>query len=499
MNRSIYIENLRNISKLNFDLPDRGIWLLTAGNGAGKTSLLACLRRIGHSNAFPLHFPSSIESANLDNYSKARIIYGIDDYEVEYAYRGERWAPRPRRNSRLLDQFGYPSVIYVGATADRITPRPEDFSSKRIKSAPATLIAAANQIFETKKFDDLRIVNLKKGGGNRAFVLRVGQNPAQYHSEKQFSLGELCVLKLIAQLEDCPHQSLILIDELEIALHPRAQAQLYEFLRKMADRKQLTVIFSTHSVTLLKTVPRSQIIYLERDEKGVVTPIVACFPTYALGNITLGEERAPDIVLYVEDEIARAIVEPLVKLTVQGKYQNNRLFPVIKTVPVGGFEAVINFLNQHTAVLPSGTKAYALLDNDVKSEVVAAWTKNSNFGRLKKLDDVKDQVDYLPWTPEVGIVEFLCDTKHDAEAKLREHFSDSQISIDKNIFNNFLGLAGKERRQRAKQIFKSLCDKVSKMTAQSIESVEKDVCEVFAKHYFSKSKYQVLELLGPKL
>lgn len=496
---SIQIENLRNISKLNFDLPDRGIWLLTAGNGAGKTSLLACLRRIGHSNAFPIHFPSSIESTNLDNYSKARIVYGIDDDEVEYAYRGERWAPRPRRNSSLLDQFGYPSVIYVGATADRITPRPEDFSSKRIKNAPATLIAAANQIFETTKFDDLRIVNLKKGGGNRAFVLRVGQNPAQYHSEKQFSLGELCVLKLIAQLEDCPHQSLVLIDELEIALHPRAQVQLYEFLRRMAGKKQLTVIFSTHSVTLLKTVPRSQIIYLERSNKGVVTPIVACFPTYALGNITLGEERAPDVILYVEDEVARSIIEPLVKLTVQKKYQNNSLFPVVKTVPIGGFESVINFLSQHTSVLPGGTKAQALLDNDVKSESVAAWEHNKNYERLQKLESVNGQVDYLPWTPEVGIVEYLSDPNCNVEVDLRVHFADNQISIDKNIFNNFSGLTGKERRQKAKQIFKNLCSDISKVTAQSIESVEKGVCEVFAKYYFSKNPSQILELLGPKL
>jgi ABC-type multidrug transport system ATPase subunit len=495
----LYIESLRNISRLEFNLPDRGIWLLTAGNGAGKTSLLACLRRIGYPNAFPVHFPSSIESTNLDNYSKARIVYRIDDDEVEYAYRGERWAPRPRRNSSLLDQFGYPSVVYVGATADRITPRPEDFSSKRIKNAPATLIAAANHIFETKKFDDLRIVNLKKGGGNRAFVLRVAQNPAQYHSEKQFSLGELCVLKLITQLEDCPHQSLVLIDELEIALHPRAQVQLYKFLRTMAEKKQLTVIFSTHSVTLLKSVPHSEIIFLERDKKGQVVPIVACFPTYAVGNITLGEERAPDVVFYVEDEVARAIVEPLVKLTVQRKYQNDSLFPVVKTVPIGGFEAVVNFLNQHAAVLPSGTKAHALLDNDVKSEVVAAWQKNNNFGRLKKLEDVKDQVDYLPWTPEVGIVEYLCDREQDAEADLRRHFSDNQISLDANIFDEFLKVAGKDRRQIAKQIFRGLCSEISKLTAKPYEFAEKGICEVFAKNYFGSNSDKILRLLGAKL
>ena len=106
----------------------------------------------------------------------------------------------------------------------------------------------------------------------------------------------------------------------------------------MATKKNLTVIFSTHSITLLKSVPREQIIFLERTKTGVVSPIAGCFPTYAIGNITLGEERAPDVVLYVEDEVAKAILEPLTMLTMQKKYNANNLFPQVKIVPIGGFE-----------------------------------------------------------------------------------------------------------------------------------------------------------------
>jgi recombinational DNA repair ATPase RecF len=91
---TVEITNLRNIRKLRFEIPDRGVWLLTAGNGAGKTSLLACLRRIGHSNAFPLHFPSSLRSERLDNHSGGIVTYEINGDTVEYAYRGERWTPR---------------------------------------------------------------------------------------------------------------------------------------------------------------------------------------------------------------------------------------------------------------------------------------------------------------------------------------------------------------------------------------------------------------------
>jgi recombinational DNA repair ATPase RecF len=102
MSGTIKISNLRNVGSMEFELPSQGVWLLTAENGGGKTSLLACLRRIGYRNAFPVHFPVSVESTNLDDYNGASVTYVLDEEEVEYAYRGERWAPRPRKNSQLL-------------------------------------------------------------------------------------------------------------------------------------------------------------------------------------------------------------------------------------------------------------------------------------------------------------------------------------------------------------------------------------------------------------
>ena len=123
MASALEISNLRNIARLRFEIPDPGVWLLTAGNGTGKTTLLACLRRIGQPNAFPIHFPSSLRSERLDNHAEGSVTYEIGGETVEYAYRGERWTPRPRSNSHLFGELGYPAVIYVGATADRITCR----------------------------------------------------------------------------------------------------------------------------------------------------------------------------------------------------------------------------------------------------------------------------------------------------------------------------------------------------------------------------------------
>lgn len=216
MSNTIQIKNLKHIHTLDFEVPKPGVHLLSGSNGAGKTSLLACLRRIGYSNAFAQHFRPSQVSKSLDSFEKAEIIYTVNDRQVTYAYAGERWVPRPRSANSLLQNFGYPAVIYVGATADRITPRPEDFKPARIKQAPQALRDAVNKILETDKFDALKYINLTPGGGNPAFVLQVKAPPqAEYISERSLSLGELCVLKLIRSLIACANNSLILIDELE--------------------------------------------------------------------------------------------------------------------------------------------------------------------------------------------------------------------------------------------------------------------------------------------
>src|ERR1700733_12959622 len=92
----IEIRNLRHIRELNFDIPGPGVHLLSGSNGAGKTSVLACLRRIGNSTAFAQHFAASRRSDSLDNFDGAEITYSLNQSQVTYAYAGERWVPRPR-------------------------------------------------------------------------------------------------------------------------------------------------------------------------------------------------------------------------------------------------------------------------------------------------------------------------------------------------------------------------------------------------------------------
>jgi ABC-type cobalamin/Fe3+-siderophores transport system ATPase subunit len=68
---SIEITGLKHIASLNFEIPRPGVHLLAGPNGVGKTTLLACLRRIFDSNSFRRHFATSRASDQLDRFESA--------------------------------------------------------------------------------------------------------------------------------------------------------------------------------------------------------------------------------------------------------------------------------------------------------------------------------------------------------------------------------------------------------------------------------------------
>jgi len=493
---SIEICNLRNIRRLRFPIPDRGVWLLTGANGAGKTSLLACIRRLGNRNAFPVHFPSSLRSDRLDNHATGTVTYEVNGSKVEYAYRGERWTPRPRSASHMFDSFGYSSVTYMGATADRITPRPEDFDTRNVKTVDKQIIAAANQIFQTGKFSNLRSINLSRGTGNDAFVLALGTSPQTYHSEKHFSLGELCVLKLLRLLKNVANNSMIIVDELEMALHPRAQVELLRYLERQAKEKSLTVIFSTHSVTLLKTIDHSRIIYLEKQDDGDIRPVFGCFPTYAIGNIASDEEALPDIMLYVEDLFARDFLISFYELFVNEKYTDPTLRPSAKIVPVGGFNEVIGFLDRNRSVLPSSVKQMAVLDRDVSDEVLSAWKRAQNHTKLAKYDHLKKQIAFLPFTPEVDILEFVYGKSATFEQKIRERFGDNQLHVREIISRYDETLEGASKRKNAKVIVEELINYLKTRTQGTDDVVREKLAGMFAIASWPTYKSTFMSLFG---
>jgi predicted ATPase len=89
-------------------------------------------------------------------------------------------------------------------------------------------------------------------------------------SASQVSEGTLMALALLTLLHspECP--SLVLIDDIETALHPKAQRELVVQLRKLLDlRPELQILFTTHSVYMVDGLQPEEVWGLAIDEQGI--------------------------------------------------------------------------------------------------------------------------------------------------------------------------------------------------------------------------------------
>lgn len=62
----ITLKNIKSINYLEFSFPDKnGVYLLTGGNGCGKTTLLIALNRLGDNLAFSKNLKQVLQDLTL--------------------------------------------------------------------------------------------------------------------------------------------------------------------------------------------------------------------------------------------------------------------------------------------------------------------------------------------------------------------------------------------------------------------------------------------------
>lgn len=484
----VTLKNIKHIKELSFNIPKPGVWLLTGLNGSGKTSLLAALHRIGSSYAFQNFYKTSVTEKSLDSFSNASVVYSIGDEEVSYRYGGQRWRPTPNKNAKLLEKYPYKTVPFIYADAKRIEPSKEEIRTARHKKADDALIAFMTYVLDSNKWKDLKIVNTKRGVGNQAYLIQykvAGLN--HYFSEKNFSLGELGVLRLASQLIEIENNSLVLIDEIEMALHPQAQSRLLKKIQEIASEKDLTVIFSTHSSTLIKQCPRKNIIFIENQEKGIYKSIQNVYPARVLGNVAYDDELHVDLIFFVEDDQAKYLLEQMLiflfKLDLNEVVQK----PAYRVVPVGGITQVLDLLIASKQFLPSYVNRYAFLDQDAKQADL------SNYH--DKLESKK--INFLPITPEQGIVH-LIENDNDFRCNLSLCIQGCQLNITQFIYENgYKELKSDNPRTLSKYKFLYILDRVVACSGTQDIIATQNMYAEFVKHTYQCNDGGLKKLLLP--
>lgn len=416
--RQIIIKNTKNIKQLTFDIPnDNGVYLLVGANGAGKTTLLTCLDRICNPYAFATNFTSANNTNNIDQYSDSSIEYITEDAHIKFRKGTRRWACTPRTNSSplLKREFGFENTIFIKADSKRIDVPQEEIRSGNLVDVENTIIESLNKIFETTKYSNLKRLRNVNGRGRNSTYFYILKDGRKYYSEKRFSTGELAIIRLVERLHTTASNSLFLLDEAEMALHPRIQKNLLDYLNEKATEKGLMIIISTHSITMIKSTHRNQIMLMENDASENTVISTPCYPAKAIGYVDFESNIIFDTIFFVEDDMARLVLKAMI-----AKYAN--INTLIKSmmyciIPVGGYEQTALLAKNTRHQLFERSKVYALLDDDVFTEAIH---NNQKFAQLYEQN--RDLIFSLKCTPESWLI---------------EHFENREANLTSCIRNNY--------------------------------------------------------------
>lgn len=119
--------------------------------------------------------------------------------------------------------------------------------------------------------------------------------------------GEAALADLLRR--DFPKYSVVLIDELETSLHPRAQRRLIRDLAELCRTLELQVFITTHSPSVLEELPEEGRIQI-LNTAGIRTLVTGVSPFFAMSQ--MDDEPHPEADVFVEDEIARILVEEII-------------------------------------------------------------------------------------------------------------------------------------------------------------------------------------------
>lgn len=485
--KEIIIENTRGIKKLRFRLPEHsGVYLIVGTNGAGKTTLLTCLDRICNSMAFAQGFDTSRLTREIDQYRNSSITYTVDNTSIRFRKCTARWVSTPKAESRdLLQQFGFSSSLFIHADSKRIAINQAAIRDGDFVQASRPIKDTLNRLFETEKYTRLERLRNRNGRGRQAtyfYIMR--DEDGSIYSEKRFSTGELALLHLADSLQNIENGSMVLLDEAEMALHPRIQVNLVHYLKQTASEKNLTVFISTHSPTIIKSVSKNQIIMLEESETSdEVLAKTPCYAARAIGCVDFEASTIPDYIFFVEDERAKTIV----------KHMLNRYYSLnpsqatasVSVVPVGGYLETARLAVRTKHQLFSQSKVFAIVDQDA----FEGTGNNPTFQQL--YSENLDCIFGLGFTPEVFLIEQIEGANRLLKDAIRRkfHIELSQIIQD----DEYRTRNSQNPLKLAKDRYSVVLNRLSSASGESAEITNNELIRIIVEHVPDSV---VMQLLG---
>lgn len=308
--RNLYIKEFKGLRDISINFGNNNkvlnLAVLAGTNGTGKTRVLESILEyfqdyIYHnyrrnSNRIEMYFEEK-EKICRDNVGNEMELYaGLKEFSYN-----ETNNPRNEKHIKIKNELDIlPKVIYVPTeinfqkinTASTALVQEYNFinivNTNLIKDIPsyiATKMISAmfknknekvgdvqkkvfdeiNEIFENLNID-VKVEDISQDGRNITLFTNSAGDKFDINElssgEKQLFLRTLAIRMLN------PENSIILIDEPELSLHPKWQQRIVDVYRKIGKNNQ--IIIATHSPHILGSVKKENIMLLDKDDEGKI-------------------------------------------------------------------------------------------------------------------------------------------------------------------------------------------------------------------------------------
>lgn len=413
MKLSIAIRNVQHIVQQNFslDLNDNKLTCITGKNSVGKTTLIRAIRNLSIHNTFQ-------ETAAPYIFNKdSSITYSFDGHAEEIVFIFNKFINGIDSRQNISDEIK--SMITVELSIPhgdrfnhflRLVDLDEEIRAKIAVGeydTPTELIDILNNVYRDDKFNTIRRVYI--GKSEYYFFLR-DESKSLYIREDYFSSGEYFVVSLYRQIKK--RKKLIVIDEIDISLDASAQVRLIEILRFFCRTYELNILFTTHSLALIRTLEEGELYLMEKGVYDGAESIIVTPRSYNFIKSVMYGFSGFDRYILTEDEC----LEEYIRYLLSQKHE--LAFFSYHIIYVAGGSQVINLMDRNAQhhFLTRPENVIAALDGDQSEE---AYLKGRANTLLLPFPSIEKEVyqRYLADDPKIPKVDAIEGKKDTARAK----------------------------------------------------------------------------------
>ncbi len=414
----VTLEAIQHVTHLHLDmdLSKSGLMCLVGRNGAGKTTLVRALRNLSNSDTF-------IRTATPYAFSqRSRIIYDLDGEQATFAYNNTLRSLdcRDKISKELRELVAAELPMPYGARFNYFKSASEADQDIRTAIAlktyhcPGELIAFLNAVYETDRYSAMAEVRVR--GKNYYALVR---EDGTYIREDYLSSGEHFLINLFRTIKG--PSKLLVIDEIDLSLDAAAQANLPGWLREFSGQYDCKILFTTHSLALMRQLEVDEIFYME-DNSGSVS----IKPTsYSNAMLMLFGFVGYDRYILTEDKMLVAFIEHLIR-----RYCPETLL-TYKIIFIGGASQVAGLIDGKEAdqLLASQEKVVGILDADQRNEKFS----DHPSVRMIPLESVEEAI--LAASREDVMFPFRAARKDFSKGKDFNHYLKQQGATQAQIFD----------------------------------------------------------------